>query len=57
MALVPDAWTALPEDDRTQILVAPFVGFIGVEVPSHSSWPRTSISVSMTMPPSSRAPS
>jgi uncharacterized protein len=31
MALVPDAWTALLEDDRTQILVAPFVGFMGVE--------------------------
>jgi uncharacterized protein len=31
MALVPDAWTALLEDSRTEILVAPFVGFIGLE--------------------------
>lgn len=31
MTLVPDAWTALLEDSRTEILVAPFVGFIGLE--------------------------
>ena len=31
MALVPDAWTALLEDSRTEVLVAPFVGFFGVE--------------------------
>ena len=31
MALVPDAWSALLEDRRTQVLAAPFVGFFGVE--------------------------
>jgi hypothetical protein len=31
MALVPDAWSALLEDRRTEVLVAPFVGFFGVE--------------------------
>jgi len=33
MALVPDAWSALLEDARTEILVAPFVGFFDLNDP------------------------
>jgi uncharacterized protein len=34
MALVPDAWSALLEDELTAMLVAPFVGFFGIDDPS-----------------------
>jgi uncharacterized protein len=34
MALVPDAWSALLEDARTEILVAPFVGFFDLKDPT-----------------------
>jgi uncharacterized protein len=28
MRLDPDAWTALGKDERTQVIISPFVGFI-----------------------------
>lgn len=31
MALTPEAWRALAEDERTQVLIEPFVGFFEVE--------------------------
>lgn len=32
MALAPAAWSALAEDERTQVLVQPFVGFFAPEI-------------------------
>ncbi len=34
MALVPDAWSALLEDERTQIIAMPLIGFLGAAPPS-----------------------
>lgn len=31
MALAPEAWGSLVEDERTQVLVAPFIGFMDVK--------------------------
>ncbi|HUA51286.1 MAG TPA: UPF0149 family protein [Candidatus Sulfotelmatobacter sp.] len=31
MALTPAAWTALAEDERTQVLIHPFVGFVELD--------------------------
>jgi uncharacterized protein len=33
MALVPDAWSALLEDERAKVLVVPIVGFLGLDDP------------------------
>jgi uncharacterized protein len=34
MALAPDAWSALLEDERTQVIAMPLIGFLGVEDPT-----------------------
>ena len=51
MTLVPDAWTAPLEDDRTQILVAPFVRLIGLADAEPVEVSAMSASVAMTTRP------
>jgi uncharacterized protein len=33
MALAPEVWSALAEDERTKVLLAPFIGFIDLDDP------------------------
>lgn len=57
MALAPGAWSALAEDERTQILIEPFVGFFEIEGLAPLEPPTTSAPFSTTAPPRSRGSS
>lgn len=39
MALAPEAWSALAEDERTEILVEPFATFVDLEAIDHGPMP------------------
>ena len=51
MELAPDTWSALVEDDRTKIIIAPFVGFFDIEDFEPHEIPATSTTGSMRTPP------
>jgi len=57
MALAPEGWSAMAEDERTQVLISPFVGFLDLEKTKRSNLPRTSTSASTRVSSRSRVPS
>jgi uncharacterized protein len=55
MTLAPSEWSDLAADERTQIIVEPFIGFIDLGEDEASSRRRTSKTGSIRLPPPSRA--